>query len=68
MIWNFLVKVGLDPLMLRRQGYDKASNMSGHIRGVAVQILDKNPLALYTHCSNHVLNLVIVKNCSIAEI
>ena len=66
-IWNFLVKIGLDPLMLRGQGYDGASNMSGHIRGVAARILAKNPLALYTHCSNHVLNLVIVKSCSIAE-
>ena len=39
-IWNFLVKIGLDPLMLRGQGYDGAYNMSGHIRGVAARILD----------------------------
>ena len=43
-------------------------NMSGQILGVAARILDKNPLALCTHCSNHVINLVIVKSCSISEI
>ena len=67
-IWNFVVKIGFDPLVLRGQGYGGASNISGYIWTVAARILDKNPLALYTHCSNHVLNLVIVKSCSIAEI
>ena len=42
--------------------------MAGHIRGVAARILHKNPLALYTHCYSHVLNLVIVKSCSMSQI
>ena len=55
-------------MLLRGQGYDGASNMSGHTRGVAARIKEKNPLALYTHCCNHVLNLVILKACAVPEV
>ena len=67
-IWNFLIKLGLNPLLLRGQRHDGASNMACPTRGVAARILERNPLALFTHCSNHILNLVIVKSCSILEI
>jgi len=44
---------------MRGQGYDGASNMSGKYRGVQARVKELYPLAMYTHCCNHVLNLVI---------
>ena len=41
------------------QGYDGASTMSGEKNGVQKRNLDKQPRALYTHCSGHSLNLGI---------
>jgi len=41
------------------QGYDGASNISGKCRGVQARLQELYPLAMYTHCCNHVLNLVI---------
>jgi len=69
-IWNRLCDIRLDPMNMRGQGYDGASNMSGCRKGVQLQavIMEKNPLALYTHCSSHVLNLVIVKSCSLPQV
>ena len=52
----------------RGQGYDGASNMSSQVRGVQGLISQKNPKALYVHCNSHVLNLVIVKACSLPTI
>lgn len=43
----------------RGQSYDGASNMSGSKKGVAMQITDTEPRAIYTHCNGHALNLVI---------
>lgn len=37
--------------------------MAGKFRGVQAIILNEQPLALYTHCLNHSLNLVISKSC-----
>ena len=56
---------GLDPSMIRGQGYDGAANMCGKQRGAATRISQQFPLALYVHCSAHVLNLCIVKACEI---
>ena len=56
---------GLDIKYLRGQGYDGASNMSGAFNGVAARILAIQPLAFYTHCSAHSLNLVVVSSCEI---
>ena len=39
--------------------------MAGRVRGAAALIKSSNPLAIYTHCSSHRLNLCIVKACSI---
>ena len=58
----------LDISKLRGQGYDGASNMSGRFKGVKTRILEKQPLALYTHCVAHNLNLVIVESCQLPEI
>ncbi|XP_071965524.1 zinc finger MYM-type protein 1-like [Antedon mediterranea] len=51
---------GLDIKTLRGQGYDGASNMSGRYNGLKTKVLNENPKALYVHCSNHCLNLVLV--------
>ena len=53
---------------LRGQVYDGASTMSGHKNGVQARILEKQPKAMYTHCSGHALNLAIVKSCSVPRI
>ena len=50
----------LDPLKMRGQAYDGASNMSGKINGTAARISSLYPLALYTHCVSHSLNLAVV--------
>ena len=42
--------------------------MSGHKNGVQAKKLEKQPKALYTHCSGHVLNLSMVGSCVLPEI
>ena len=54
-----LSQLGLNLEHMRGQGYDGASNMSGKYRGVQARVNELYPLAMYTHCCNHVLNLVI---------
>ena len=44
---------------LRGQCYDDASAMRGVRRGVAKQICDEEPRALYTHCYGHSINLAV---------
>ena len=51
--------LGLDIHNCRGQTYDGAANMSGHVKGVQARILEVEPRAVYTHCSNHVLNLAL---------
>ena len=41
----------------RCQCHDGASNLRGRISGVATQILNDEPRAIYTHCYGHALNL-----------
>ena len=43
----------------RGQCFDGASNMTGHQKGVATQIAQEEPRALFTHCYGHSLNLVL---------
>ena len=50
----------LDPSKMRGQAYDGASNMSGKTNGAASRISAQYPLALYTHCASHCLNLAVV--------
>ena len=56
----------------RGQAYDGASNMSGHVSGVAAQVKREQKSALYVHCLAHSLNLclqdatrvcVIIRDC-----
>ena len=58
----------LSASQLRGQTYDGTGAMAGKRRGAAACIADQYPKALYTHCAAHVLNLCVVKCCSILEI
>lgn len=42
------------------QTYDGASVMRDHINGVQAIFKNEVPQAIYTHCANHRLNIVIV--------
>ena len=43
---------------VRGQSYDGASNMSDRYNGVQALICQEQPLAYYTHCTAHRVNLV----------
>ena len=43
----------------RGQAYYGASNMSGHIRGVAAHLKREESAALHVHCLAHSLNLCL---------
>lgn len=43
----------------RGQAYDGASNMSGHVSGVAARLQQEEPTAIYVHCLAHSLNLCL---------
>ena len=49
----------------RGQCHDGAANMSGHIKGLQALIQEHAPLALFTHCAAHRLNLVVVSACCV---
>ena len=55
-----LIRNHLDPSKMHCLAYDRASNMSGKTNGAAARISSQYPLALYTHCTSHCLNLVVV--------
>ncbi|XP_050517998.1 52 kDa repressor of the inhibitor of the protein kinase-like [Diabrotica virgifera virgifera] len=52
----------------RGQAYDGGSNMSGKFQGAQARIRKIQPLAMYSHCASHRLNLVISKACTIPAI
>ena len=56
---DVLIRMNLSINNCRGQCYDGASNMKGHKKGVATQILQEEGRALYTHCYGHSLNLAI---------
>ncbi|XP_033758104.1 zinc finger MYM-type protein 1-like [Pecten maximus] len=58
-----LGEYGININQMRGQGYDGATNMAGVHRGVQARIRERVPLALYTHCIAHSLNLSIVHSC-----
>ena len=62
-IMTKLEAIGLSIGQARGQGYDGASNMSGKFRGVQAKIAEVQPLAVYTHCASHRLNLAIAQAC-----
>ena len=45
------------------QGYDGAHVMAGRLGGVQKLIADQVPRAIYVHCSNHSLDLVLRNSC-----
>ena len=63
-----LQDIGLPITNVVGQGYDGASNMSSARVGVQKLIRDDAPLAVYTHCGGHCLNLVISHSCSLIAI
>ena len=67
-ILSTLQKHGLDIQFLRGQGYDGAGSVARCTSGVAARIQSKCPLALYTHCYSHKLNLAMVNACKVPGI
>ena len=63
-----LEKQGLDISLLCGQGYDRAGAMDVCVRSVAARIQSECPLAPYTHCFSHKLNLVIVHVCQVQAV
>ena len=57
--------LGMQLSALHDQGYDGAANMASERVGVQARIREKSPLATYTHCSGHCLNLVISHSCAL---
>ena len=53
---------------MRGQEYDGASNMSSDAVGIQACIKQVAPPATYIYCSNHSLNLVISKSCSLPQV
>ena len=60
-----LINLGLDIRNCRGQDYDGATAVSGHINVLTAHICKTNSKAIYTHCHNHHLNLVIGTSCNI---
>ena len=60
--------VSLDPARIRGQGYDGATVMSSARAGVQAKIKEISPLAIYTHCFSHCLNLAIAASCKVQEV
>ena len=58
--------ISLDPSNIRGQAYDGASVMSSGKEGVQAKIKETSPLALYTHCYAHCLNLSIAATCKLS--
>ena len=68
-ILSTLQKHGLDINLLRvNQSAAGAGAMAGCVSGVAARIQSQFPLALYTHCFSHKLNLVIVDACKVQSV
>ena len=45
-----------------------ASNMSGKYKGCATILKEKYPLAIYSHCCSHILNLAVVNSCGSIQV
>ena len=58
----------IDISKARVQAYDGAAAMSSNISGVQMHIHESAPLAVYTHCRSHVLNLSIAATCKIPQV
>lgn len=67
-IFDELRLMGLDIGNMRGQGYDGGSNFSGCENGVRALVSKEQPLAFYTHCFSHSLDLCVSKACEVPEI
>jgi hypothetical protein len=67
-ILNKLKDIGISINNLRGQGYDGSANMSGKNNGAQALIQNDQPLAFYTHCFSHSLNLCLSKACNVSSI
>lgn len=57
MILKTLEEHHIDIADCRGQGFDNSSNMSGKVKGVQAEIRKINPLATYSPCASHTLNI-----------
>ena len=67
-IRDVLLRVNISITKFRGQCYDGASAMAGIRSGVATQILQDEPRAVFTHCYGHALNLACsdtIKRCQL---
>ena len=67
-ILETLTSLSIDVSNIRGQVYDGAAVMSSEIAGVQAKIKEVSPLALYTHCYSHCLNLSIAAACGVPEV
>ncbi len=58
-ILDALLRFEIPLSRIRGQCYDGCSTMAGAKSGVAVQIQEKAPKAVFTHCYGHALNLSV---------
>ena len=54
-----LLRMNLKLKYCRAQCYDGGNNMTGVRNGVAKQLTDEEPRAIFTHCYGHALNLAV---------
>ena len=67
-IVTLLEKSFLNVDNIRGQSYDGAAAMAGSKSGAQAFIKQKTPLALFTHCNSHVLNLSIAGSSTVQAI
>ena len=70
LIKDVLLRLNLALTKIRGQCYDGAACMAGIRSGVAKQLLDEEPRAVYTHCYGHAPNLACsdaIKQCSLIK-
>ncbi len=63
-----LPSVSLDPAKICGQAYDRAAVMSSDIADVQAKLKEISPLALYTHCYSHCLNLSVAASSKVQEV
>ena len=66
-ILRYLTAWGLPLTNLRGQCYDGASNMAGSRSGCSTIVQQQAPMAVYTHCAAHQLNLAVVSACTVQD-
>ena len=67
-ILSSLAEKNIAVAFARGQAYDGASAMSSEACGVQGRIRRIAPIALYTHCNSHVLNLSVAAACRLTSV